>query len=109
MLFRSYVVSKVLHAAIGDHVGIARKDKNSDNWFIGSITDEEARSFDLKLDFLDDGKSYEATVYEDGPGADWKENPYPVNIRKVEVKKGDTIKVNLAPGGGTAIAVMMSK
>ena len=99
--------TKILHAAIGDHVGLARKDKNSDNWWIGSITDEEPRSFDLKLDFLDDGKTYEATIYEDGEGAHWKDNPYPVNIRKVVVKKGDVIKVNLAASGGAAIGVVV--
>jgi len=98
--------TKVLHAAIGDHIGLARKEKGTDNWFLGSITDEEARSFDLNLGFLDEGKSYKATIYEDGEGADWEGNPYPVNIRKVVVKKGDVIKVNLAPGGGTAIAVI---
>ena len=98
--------TKVLHAAVGDHLGIARKDKNSDNWWIGSITDEEARSFDLKLDFLDDGKTYTATIYEDGEGAHWKDNPYPVNIRTIEVKKGDVIEVNLAAGGGAAIGVV---
>ncbi len=97
--------TKVLHAAVGDHIGIARKDKHSDNWFIGSITDEEARNFDIKLDFLDEGKTYKATIYEDGPGADWDKNPYPVNIRKINVAKGDTISVALAPGGGTAISL----
>lgn len=98
--------TKVLHAAIGDHIGLARKEKGTDNWFIGSITDEEARSFDLKLDFLDEGRSYEATIYEDGEGAGWESNPYPVNIKNVTVTKKDTIKVNLAPGGGTAIALI---
>lgn len=98
--------TKVLHAAVGDHLGIARKDKNSNNWWIGSITDEEARSFDLKLDFLDDDKTYTATIYEDGEGAHWKDNPYPVNIRTVEVKKGEVLKVNLAAGGGAAIGVV---
>ena len=99
--------TKVLHAAIGDHVGLARKEKGSDNWWIGSITDEEPRSFDLKLDFLDDGKTYEATIYEDGEGAHWKDNPYPVNIRKVEVRKRDVIKVNLTASGGAAIGVVV--
>ncbi len=98
--------TKVLHAAVGDHLGMARKDKNSDNWWIGSITDEVPRSFDLKLDFLDEGKLYTATIYEDGEDAHWKDNPYPVNIRTVEVKKGDVIKVKLAAGGGTAIGVV---
>ncbi|GIV32434.1 MAG: alpha-glucosidase [Saprospiraceae bacterium] len=98
--------TRVLHAAVGDHLGLARKDKHSNNWWIGSITDEEARSFELVLDFLDDGKSYLATIYEDGPGAHWKDNPYPVNIRKQTVKKGDIIQVNLAAGGGTAIGIV---
>ena len=97
--------TKVLHAAIGDHIGLARKDKKSDNWWLGSITDEEARSFDLKLDFLDAGKTYTATIYEDGPGAHWKDNPYPVNIRTQEVKKGDKIHLNLAAGGGAGIGI----
>jgi hypothetical protein len=99
--------SVVLHAEVGDHLGIARKDKNSDNWFIGSITDEESRTFELKLDFLDVGKTYEATVYEDGFGADWDKNPYPVNIKKISVAKGDIITAKLAPGGGTAISVVL--
>ena len=99
--------TKVLHAAIGDYLCIARQDKHSGNWWLGCITDEEARSFDLKLDFLADGKTYEATIYEDGEGAHWKDNPYPVNIRKVEVKKGDVIKVNLAAGGGAGIGVVV--
>ena len=99
--------TKVLHAAIGDHVGMARKDKNSDNWWIGSITDEEARTFDLKLDFLDEGKKYLATIYEDGPEAHWKDNPYPVNIRRVEVEKGHILQVRLAAGGGTAIGLVV--
>jgi hypothetical protein len=98
--------TKVLHAAVGDHIGLARKEKGSPNWWIGSITDEEARTFELKLDFLDEGKTYEATIYEDGQNAHWKDNPYPVNIRKVEVKKGDALPVKLAAGGGAAIGLM---
>jgi hypothetical protein len=98
--------TKVLHAAVGDHIGLARKEKGSPNWWIGSITDEEARTFELKLDFLDEGKTYEATIYEDGQNAHWKDNPYPVNIRKVEVKKGDALPVKLAAGGGAAIGLI---
>jgi hypothetical protein len=97
--------TRILSAAIGDHLSIARKDKNSRNWFLGSITDENPRSFNLKLDFLDAGKTYEATIYADGPGAHWKDNPYPVAITKKMVKKGDTLPVNLAAGGGCAVAI----
>ncbi len=99
--------SRVLNASIGDYLSMARKEKGKPNWFIGSITDENPRDFAFKLDFLDAGKTYEAIVYEDGPGADWLSNPYPVNIRKVKVRKGDTLKVHLAASGGCAISIKL--
>ena len=98
--------TRVLNAEVGDYVSIARKDKFSQNWFIGSISDEKARKFEFKLDFLDEGASYEATLYEDGEGAHWQNNPYPVKISKRKIKKGDVLTVNLAEEGGTAISLM---
>ena len=98
--------TKVLNAAIGDYVTYARKAKGTNNWFIGSITDENARTFAPKLDFLDTGKTYEATIYEDAANAHWQKNPTAVNIRKVMVKKGDTLNLKLVAGGGTAISLM---
>ncbi|MBK8852374.1 MAG: glycoside hydrolase family 97 protein [Saprospiraceae bacterium] len=98
--------TRVLNAEVGDYVSIARKDKFSQNWFIGSISDEKARKFEFKLDFLDEGASYEATLYEDGEGSHWQNNPYPVKISKRKIKKGDVLMVNLAEGGGTAISLM---
>ena len=97
--------SKVLNASIGDYLTIARKQKGSEDWYIGSITDETARQFTLPLQFLTAGKTYEATIYEDGEGADWLKNPYPVNIRKIEVKRGDVLNLNLAAGGGCAVSL----
>ncbi|HNL37792.1 MAG TPA: glycoside hydrolase family 97 C-terminal domain-containing protein, partial [Saprospiraceae bacterium] len=97
--------SRVLNASIGDYLTMARKEKGKPNWFIGSITDENPRDFTFRLDFLDAGKTYEATLYEDGPGADWLSNPYPVSIRKVSVRKGDTLRVHLAASGGCAISI----
>lgn len=97
--------TKVLNAAIGDYMTVARKQKGTQNWFIGSITDENARDFNLKLDFLQAGKVYEATIYEDGPGADWQNDPYPVNIRTIQVRKGQILALKLAPGGGCAISL----
>ncbi|MBL7825693.1 MAG: glycoside hydrolase family 97 protein [Saprospiraceae bacterium] len=94
--------TRVLNAAIGDYVTIARREKNSDNWFVGSMTDETPRQFKIKLDFLEPKRTYEVTIYEDGPKAHYLDNPYPVNIRKVKVKKGQTLKINLAAGGGWA-------
>ncbi len=97
--------TRVLNAAIGDYMTVARKQKGTQNWFIGSITDENARDFSIKLDFLQTGKVYEAIIYEDGPGADWQNDPYPVNIRTIQVRKGQTLALKLAPGGGCAISL----
>ncbi len=97
--------TKILNAAIGDYVTIARRDKHSDNWFMGSMTDETPRRFKTKLDFLEKGKAYEATIYEDGPKADYQKDPYPVSIRKITVRKGQTLKINLAAGGGCAVSL----
>lgn len=99
--------TRVLNAAVGDHITIARRQKGAQNWFLGSITDENARNFTVKLDFLPAGKTYEATIYADGPGAHWKDNPYPVSISKRTVRKGDVLDLQLAAGGGCAIAFML--
>lgn len=97
--------TKILNAAVGDYVTTARRQKNSKNWFIGSMTDETPRQFKLKLDFLDAGRTYEATIYEDGKGAHFIDNPYPVSIRKIKVKRGSMLQVNLAASGGCAISI----
>lgn len=96
----------IVQAAVGDYLTIARKQKGKDHWFIGSITDEQARDVRIKMDFLDPGKTYEATIYEDGPNAHWENNPYPVNIRKLSLRKGNYVDIKLAAGGGCAISVM---
>ncbi len=97
--------SKVLNAAVGDYMTIARKAKGTSNWFLGSITDEKVRVLTVKLDFLDAGKQYEAIIYEDAPDADWEKNPTAVRIRKLTVTKSSVLKLQLAPGGGTAISL----
>ncbi len=94
--------TKILKAEPGDYIIIARKDKNSENWFVGAITDEEARSFEIKLDFLNADR-YEMTIYKDAKDSDWEKNPMKYEIEKSTIKKNQTIKLNLAPGGGTAI------
>lgn len=94
--------SKVLQAEPGDYIITARKDKNSDNWFIGAITDEQARDFNVKLDFLSADK-YEMTIYKDAKDSDWEKNPMKYEIEKKIVKKSEVLKLKLAPGGGCAI------
>jgi glucan 1,4-alpha-glucosidase len=97
--------TRILEAEIGEYITLARKQKGGHSWFIGAITDDMDRESVFKLDFLDPARVYEATIYEDGSEAHWKENPYPVNIRKIKVRKGDKMEIKLAMGGGAAIAI----
>lgn len=96
--------TKILEASIGDYMTVARRQKGAQNWFLGSITDENPHKFEARLDFLAPGKTYVATIYADGKGAHWKDNPYPVSIRSIEVKKGDKLLLDLAAGGGCAVS-----
>ena len=84
---------------------MARRDKHSDDWYVGAITDDKARTATIDLSFLPRGGKYEATIYEDAPGADWKSNPQAYRIRTVKVKPGQKLKQPLAPGGGAAIRI----
>jgi alpha-glucosidase len=97
--------SKTIDGKIGDYVIVARKAKNTENWFLGAITDEEARTFDVPLSFLTPGKNYVAEIYADGPGASWYANPLPVSISKRNVNSNTSLKVVLAPGGGQAVRI----
>ncbi|MDH7462746.1 glycoside hydrolase family 97 protein [Chitinophagaceae bacterium 26-R-25] len=98
--------SKILEAEPGDYITIARKEKGKDNWFIGAITDENARTTSISLDFLDKGKKYIAIVYADGDKADWKDNPESYKIQKLKVDAKTKLNLKLAAGGGAAISIM---
>ena len=95
----------VPNGEIGKYITIARKARHDDSWFIGSITNEEARNIDVALDFLDEGAAYRAMIYEDGPEADYEQNPYEMTIRQINVVKGDTLHLRLARSGGAAIRI----
>ena len=99
----------VPNGEIGKYVTVARKQRDGDSWFIGSITNEEARELDLKLDFLDADKQYRAIIYEDGPDADYETNPYPMTIRQEMVNSNSTLKLRLARSGGAAIRIVNSE
>jgi len=101
--------SHVLEGKIGDYVVVARKARNSPEWFLGAITDEEGRTFDIPLSFLSKGQSYVAEVYADGPGANWLTNPLPVAISKRTVTSGSRLHLVLAPGGGQAVRIRPAK
>ena len=95
--------TRVVHGKIGDYVVVARKARNSPEWFIGAITDEEARTFTVPLSFLPRGRSYVAEIYADGPNAHWLTNPLPVAISSRPVTSASSLRVVLAAGGGQAI------
>jgi hypothetical protein len=101
--------SKYLEAEPGDYLTVARKDKNSESWFLGAITDENARKTEIKFDFLAPNQKYKAIFYEDGKDADWKKNPKSYAIKTETVTSNSKIKLNLAPGGGTAISIVPIK
>ena len=98
--------SKYIEAEPGDYITIARKAKGSNNWFVGGITDENARTTEFKLDFLDAGKKYVATLYADGKDADYKDNPTSYQIKKGIVTSKTKISVKEARSGGFALSLM---
>ncbi|MDO5615154.1 MAG: glycoside hydrolase family 97 protein [Cruoricaptor ignavus] len=97
--------TKILSAEPGDFIHTARKAKGKDEWFVGGITDENARSFTVDFSFLPKGKKYEATVYADGEDADYITNPQSYKIYKTVVTNKSKIPVKLARSGGYAISV----
>ena len=98
--------TKILEAEPGNYITIARKTKGKETWFLGAITDENSRKTELKLDFLTPGMKYKAIIYEDAKDAHWEKNPKAYKIRTIEVTAKSKIKLNLAPGGGTAISFL---
>lgn len=96
--------SKYLEAEPGDYLTVARKDKKSENWFLGAITDENARNSEIKLDFLSPNKKYKAIIYQDGKTAHWQTNPINYEIKTMTVTSKSKLKLVLAAGGGTAVS-----
>jgi alpha-glucosidase len=101
--------TRVLGGEVGDFATIARRDRNSEDWYLGAVTDENARALQIPLDFLDAGKSYTAEIYRDGDDADWNSNPHSIVIEKRPVKGTDSLGLRLAPGGGLAIRFVATR
>ena len=95
-----------LEAEPADYITVARKAKGTDNWFVGGKCDENGHKSTVKLDFLDKGRKYECTIYADAKNANYKTNPKAYTITRRTVKKGDTLKLTEAPGGGFAISLI---
>ncbi len=95
--------TKVLNGEIGKYITTVRKDIDSDEWYLGSITNEESRDLDIELSFLDEGATYEAQIYADAEGTGYKNNPSKVEISTKRVTAGDNLTLELGASGGTAI------
>ena len=96
-----------LDGVIGDFYTVARKDRHSDAWYIGGVTDENERTVSIHLDFLNEHQTYHATIYRDGDDADWHNNPEAYSIDTQQVTSQDTLSIRMAPGGGFAIAIKL--
>jgi alpha-glucosidase len=98
--------TKVLAAEPGDYITYARKEKGTNNWFVGTTVDENGYTSKLNFDFLDEDKKYVATIYADAPDAHYRNNPQAYEIRKGVVSSKSKLKQKCAPGGGYAISII---
>ena len=101
--------SKYLEAEPAQYITVARKAKGTNNWFIGGKCDQNGHQSTIKLDFLDKGRKYACTIYADAPNADYEKNPAAYRITKKIVKRGDTLKLTMARGGGFAVSLIADK
>ena len=97
--------SVYLEAEPGRYITVARKDKHTDNWYVGNTSNENGHTSELLLNFLDKNKKYEATIYADAKNADWQTNPKAYTITKQKVNAKTKLKLTAAKGGGYAIKI----
>ena len=99
--------TKILNGEIGDFVTIARQERETGSWFLGSITDENQRSIQINFNFLDKNRDYEAVIYKDDKTAHWNDNPTSITIEKTIINSSTVKAFKLAPGGGLAISMKL--
>ena len=99
-----WIQSKYLLAEPGEYVVVARQGKKNGQWFCGGVTDDNARTLEVPMNFLEAGKTYEATIYADAADADYKQNPQAYTIEKKTVTADDVLAMTMARGGGFAIS-----
>lgn len=94
-----------LDGEIGDFFVVARKDRDSEDWYVGAVTDEKSRTISIKLNFLEQYSQYQATIYRDSEDSHWQNNPESHTIEQRLVSENDTLEIYLAPGGGCALSL----
>lgn len=95
--------TKLIEGEIGKHATVVRKDRNSDDWYLGAVTDENSREYTIDLNFLESGIKYDAIIYSDGPGADYETKPYLMIKYGQIVDSNSTLKISMARGGGMTV------
>ena len=98
--------TKVLNGEIGEYLTIARQERETGNWFVGAVTNENPRTLTIRLDFLEPNKTYNATLYMDGKDAHWDKNPTSYRIEHQVVNSNTELTLTLAAGGGAAISIL---
>ncbi len=99
-----WLQSKYLLAEPGEYIVVARQGKKNGQWFCGGVTDDNQRTLDVPMNFLDPGKTYEATIYADAEDAHYRNNPQAYRIWKQDVTSDTVLPITMAPGGGFAIS-----
>ena len=99
----SFAKTLPLAGEIGEYYVVARQDRDSDDWYIGGVTDEFGRHIHLDFSFLDEGGTYEAHIYRDSDEAHYRENPFGITISQQKITKDDSLDIYMGPGGGFAI------
>ena len=109
MLLRLSELTEYLEAEPGDYITVARQAKGTNNWFVGNVNGVTPRTTNIKLDFLEKGKKYIATIYADAKDAHYKTNPQAYKITTKTVTSKSNLKLYSAPGGGFAISIIEKK
>lgn len=101
--------SIALDGEVGDYVVFARKERDGEDWYLGGLTDENARVVQIDTDFLDKNRLYEMQTYQDGAKADWLNNPYEMEIYRKPIRAGQKLTLRMAQSGGVAIRFKAQK
>jgi alpha-glucosidase len=95
--------SLALAGEVGEYVVFARQPRGGEDWYLGAVSNENPRRLTIPLEFLEPGRVYTAQIYRDGDDAHWKDNPYAIVIEQRRVRRGDSLELPLAAGGGMAV------
>jgi len=95
-----------IDGVIGDYFVTARKDRQSDAWYVGGVSDEQSRTVTFQLDFLEEHKTYDAVIYKDAADSHWQAKPEAYEIERRKVSHHDSLTIRMAESGGFAVQIV---